>query len=79
MVRTRARPPKAAEFAITSSSAVSAGSDLNTSSNDLWADSSSRAILKIFSTAGPNGGSLESWPAIAAQVLSAGFTRFHLP
>ena len=78
MVSTCDRPAKAAELAITSSSAVSAGSDLNTSSYDSKTDSSSTEILKSFNTAGPNGGSLESLPAMTAHVLSVGFTRFPL-
>src|ERR1022692_3066549 len=51
---------------------------MNASSNDFAAESSSTEMLKSFTTAGPNGGSLESLPAMTAHALSAGFTRFHL-
>src|ERR1017187_5674015 len=50
---------------------------MNASSNDFGADSSSIEMLKSFTTAGPNGGSLESLPAMTAHELSALFTRFH--
>jgi hypothetical protein len=47
---------------------------MNASSNNFGADSSSTEMLRSFITAGPNGGSLESLPAITAHALSVGFT-----